>query len=217
MFVVRPSFCVCVTFLQYIQTNMPYESSEDPSNPNRTNTHQTSPRLANLVLLWQPIQYKAYIIWKHIIVTTLALASMTTWAISFELVISVLIPTTQKINIQNQRTEHKGHCNTGSGRWQEDVSVMTICDECRHFHDDMWRAHAWPFFSEERWMLTRVAKSSMLHWSQMAPLHCAAQFHEVEPSELARSWIKASLTHANLLTLRPDLWFRKLSSVHNFL
>ena len=40
-------------------------------------------------------------------------------------------------NIQNQRTEHKGHCNTGSGRGQEDVSVMTICDECRHFHDDM--------------------------------------------------------------------------------
>ena len=156
---------------------MPYASSEDPSNPIQTNTHQTSPRLANLVLLWQPIQYKAYIIWKHITLTTLALASMTTWAILFELVISVLIPTTQKKNLQNQRTEHKGHCNTGSGRWQEDVSVMTICDECRHFHDDMWRAHAWPFFSEERWMLTRVAKSLMLHWSQMAPLHCAAQFH----------------------------------------
>ena len=31
---------------------------------------------------------------------------------------------------------------------------------------------------------------------------------EVEPSEMARSWIKASLTHANLLTLRPDLKFR---------
>ena len=83
---------------------------------------------------------------------------------------TVHIPMSQKKNIQKQRTEHKGHCNTGSGRWQEDVSVMTICDECRHFHDDMWRAHAWPFFSEERWMLTRVAKSLMLHWSQMAPL-----------------------------------------------
>ena len=31
---------------------------------------------------------------------------------------------------------------------------------------------------------------------------------KVEPSEMARSWIKASLTHANLLTLRPDLRFR---------
>ena len=55
-------------------------------------------------------------------------------------------------------------------------------------------------------MLTRVAKSLMLHWSQMAPLHNVQHNSiEVEPSEMARSWIKASLTHANLLTLRSDL------------
>ena len=32
---------------------------------------------------------------------------------------------------------------------------------CR-FHDDMWRTQAWPFFSEERWMLNSVSPISYL-------------------------------------------------------
>ena len=59
-------------------------------------------------------------------------------------------------------------------------------------------------------MLTRVAKSLMLHWSQMAPLHNVQHNSiEVEPSEMARSWIKASLTHANLLIIETRPMIQK--------